>query len=179
LHKQLHEQASVKLPPESSLSIEQIIEEFVPLEVSVKVSTDKIDDKSLSNLKEHLNVSDEVFQLFRQKQTKKRERIFPLLRFINNFKQDIPAKYVGDVVEHVKSLEESKFNFKESPWPLQEFDEDIVKALYVWDPESDEKMKTNYSYFASLVKNEPMSKEDILLATQQDSDTSDDWSNLI
>jgi len=51
LHKQLYEQASVKLPPESSLSIEQIIEEFVPLEVSVKVSTDKIDDKSLKTNK--------------------------------------------------------------------------------------------------------------------------------
>lgn len=179
LHKQLYGQASVKLPPESSLSIEQIINEFVPLEVSVKVSTDKIDNESLTNLKEHLKVSDEIFQLFRQKQTKKRERIFSLLRYINNFKQDISGKYVDDVIKHVKLLEESRFNFKESPWPLQEFDEDIVKALYVWDPESDEKMKTNYSYFASFVKNEPMSKEDILLATQQDNNTNDDWSNLI
>jgi len=179
LHKQLYEHASVKLTPDNSLTIEQIIEKFVPFEVSVKLSKNEINDEYLSKLKEHLNVSDEVFQLFTKKQVKKRERIFPLLRFINDFKQDIPSQYVDEVLKHIKSLENSKFNFKESPWPLQEFDEDIVRALYVWDPEADHKMKTNYSYFASLVKDEVMSKEDILLATQQENNTNDDWNSIL
>lgn len=180
LHQQLYDQASVKLAPDSSLTIEQIIEEFIPFEVSIKISSEKFDNEALERLKDQLNVSDEIFQIFTQKQTKKRERIFPLLRFINNFKQDIPSQYIDSVLEHIKTLEDQKFNFQESQWPLQEFDEDIVKALYVWDPENDSKMKTNYSYFASLVKDESMSKENILLATQQEeNNTNDDWNSIL
>ena len=65
------------------------------------------------------------------------------------------------------------FNLKDSPWSLDEFDERIVKALYLWQPSLDEKMKANFEYFASLVEDEPMSKENILATVQ--SHESNEW----
>jgi len=175
LHSSLCEKGIVKLPQKNDLSEEQIVREFIPLEVKLVFSK----DKDLKELTEK-QVSDKVLSYFDNKKKKKLvgKTITPLQRMIEKFKQDIPEKYRDEVIEFVKNLGFEKVDMKELPWPLEEFDDRIVKAFYVWDPKSDEKMKTNFSYFASLVENEVMSKFDIILTNNVSNTNSNGWDNV-
>jgi hypothetical protein len=54
----------------------------------------------------------------------------------------------------------------------------IVKSLYVWDPDSDSSMKTNFNYFATLIENEQMTKDSILIINKKESKSSNDWDQI-
>lgn len=170
LHEQLFSSGNLRLPSKNTFNLEQITNEFVPVEVNEKLGADYKEGNVAEKAKEQLGISDEVMQFFigkqKVKKTTKAEKITPLKRWIEKFKQDIPESYREDVIKFVKSMNYDIFDFGKSPWPLEEFDERIIKALYVWDPNSDEKMKSNFEHFASLVENEAMTKESILISNK-------------
>jgi len=177
LHQQLFSSGNLRLPAKNTYNLEQIINEFVPAEVNEKLGANFKDQEVLNKMKEQYGISDEILKYFTGKQkvqkTTQQEKITPLRRWVNKFKQDIPDSYRDDVLKVVKEMQDNIFDFEKSPWPLDEFDERIVKALYVWDPNSDKKMKTNFEYFASLVEDEPMTKESILISSKIEK--SDGW----
>jgi hypothetical protein len=179
-HEQSYRGENIKLPSKNTLDLEQITNEFIPVEINWSLGMDLENDENIQRLKEQYNVSDEVFNYFiedkKKRKVKKQKKITPLQRWVNDFKQDIPEQYRKDVIAHVEKMEYQKFNFQDCPWPLDEFDERIVKGFYVWDPDSDPKMKSNFAHFASLIENEPMTKENILLSTKIEK--SDGWAKL-
>jgi len=179
LHHQLFSSSNLRLPSKNTYNLEQITNEFVPVEVNEKLGADYKVEAVVTKTKEQLGVSEEIMQFFigKQKvQKTKTEKITPLRRWVDKFKQDIPESYRDDVIKFVKDMQYGMFDFEKSQWPLEEFDERIIKALYVWDPNSDEKMKANFEYFATLVEDEAMTKESILISTKIEQ--SDGWSAI-
>jgi len=179
-HEQCYRSGNLKLASKNTFDLEQIINEFVPVEMNWMLGMDLDNDENIQRLKDQYNASDEVLNNFiedkKKRKVHKQKKITPLQRWVNEFKQDIPDQYRKDVLKHVEDMEYNTFDISGSPWPLDEFDERIVKAFYVWDPDSDPKMKTNYQYFATLVENEPMTKESILISCKVEK--SDGWAKL-
>jgi len=180
LHQESYEKGQVKLPSKHPFNLEQITNEFIPLEVNEKMGFDFKDKEALTNLKSQINPADEVLSFFIKKRkinkTINVEKITPLQRYVDKYKQDIPDQYRDEVVTHVKSMQYDIFDFDKCPWPLDEFDDRIVKAFYVWDTEVDTSMKSNFTHFASMVEEEQMTKESILISSKIEK--SDGWSSV-
>jgi len=172
VHEKLHSGGSVKLPSKNTFNLEQIINEFVVLEVNQMMGFDFSEKDAVDKLKES-GISDEMLKFFMgNKQVQKSgglktKKITPLQRVVEKFKQDIPSNYQDEVIDHVEKLGYGKFDFSNCAWPLEEFDSRVVVALYVWDVDSDPDMKTNFQHFMSLVESEQMTKDDIIIASKE------------
>ncbi|MFW9871711.1 MAG: hypothetical protein ACFFG0_01325 [Candidatus Thorarchaeota archaeon] len=181
VHENFYNKDEVKLPTKNQFSLEQITNEFIPVEVSYKLGFDFTNKEAVQNYKEKNNVSDEILKFFTSKKkvtpTIKMEKVTPLQRWVDKYKQDIPDEHRESFIEFVKKLQYEKFNFEENTYPLDEFDENIIKALYVWDVETDPDMKSNFTHFASLIENEQMTKDSILI-TVSDNDKTSEWDNM-
>jgi len=177
VHEMLHSGDAVKLPSKNTFNLEQIINEFIVLEVNQMMGLDFKDKSALEKFKES-GISDEIIKFFtgNKKVQKtggiKTKKITPLQRIIEKFKQDIPEQYREEVIAHTESLKYDKFDFDKCKWPLAEFDTRVVVALYVWDVEADPDMKTNFQHFMSLVESEQMTKDDIIIASNETKETS-------
>lgn len=180
LHEQLFSTGKVRMESKNIYNLEQIVNEIIPMEVNEKLGMNFKDKEILNKIKLQFNISDEIINIFTSKQkevtSNKMEKITPLKRWVEKFKQDIPERYRDNVVNYVKDMGYNIFDFSKTPWELDEFDERIIKALYVWDPKSDEKMKADFEYFASLVESEVMTKESILISSKIEK--SDVWNNI-
>lgn len=184
VHKDLYEAGEVKLPSKNKFNLEQITNEFIPAEVSCELGFDFKNKEAVQNYKENNNISDEILSFFTKKQkiekSVKMEKINPLQKWVDKYKQDIPENHRDSFIKYIKDLKYEKFNFEESTYPLDEFDENIVKALYVWDVDIDSNMKTNFAHFATLIENEQMTKESILITVSESKNRSSgsDWDNI-
>jgi hypothetical protein len=172
LHGMMYSANNIRVPSKNTFNLEQIINEIVSLEVAEKLGANFKDAGVVNKFKDN-GISDEILKIFiKDKKIEKStgikiKKITPLERVIEKFKQDIPEQYRDEVVDYIKKLEYNKFDFVNCKWPLIEFDQRVVVAFYVWDPESDPEMKINFAHFMSLVENEQMTKDDIILATQK------------
>ena len=172
VHEMLHANKSLKLPSKNTFNLEQIINEFVVLEVNQMMGFDFSDESAVAKLKES-GISDPMLKFFTaNKQVKKSggiktKKITPLQRVVEKFKQDIPDQYQEEVLDYVTKLGLKKFDFSKCTWPLEEFDDRVVVAFYVWDVDADADMKTNYQHFMSLVESEQMTKDDIIIANKE------------
>jgi len=180
LHQKLYSTNVVKLPPTNKLKEEQIINEFVPLEVLEKIGTDLKNEDNISKIKEQHNISEEIINLYLglKKPSIIKEKRTPLQDWINRYQQDVPEKYRETTIDLAKQLQDKKFDFSKTELPLQEFDENIVKALYIWDPVNDPQMKIDRNYFSSLVVNEILTKDDILRITTENRVETNGWDIL-
>jgi len=167
LHKKLYKERSIKLHFDTSLNIEQIINEFVPLEVAEKLGRDLKNEDEILKASPDRQISNEVLNIFMSKPSKNKkeenvDRNSNLYRFIYNFRNEIPSNFEEDFLNHIKEIGNKKYDLKNSKFSLEELGENIVKILYIWDPESDKEQTLNYKYFYSLYENEIMSKDLIL-----------------
>lgn len=185
-HEKMHQNGYVKIPSNNNYTLEQIINEIIPLEAAEKIGV-KINENNIESFLNGSQLSSEVRELFlNQKQekpeTKKREtkKIDVLPRFINHFKSEIPESFRDDFIDHINGLGNKKFNFYESQFPLEELGEDVLKGLYIWNPESDPKMTKDYKYFFEKYENEVMTK-DLILASFKDEkqEESNDWDSIL
>ena len=80
------------------------------------------------------------------------------------------------ITNYIQELGNNKVNFKKLGFSIDECGDNIVKALYLWDPESDERVTKNYKYYFGKVENEIMERDLILtqIKMREESETSDD-----
>jgi len=185
VHNFLYSNDELKLSSKNNLKIEQIINEFITVETDYKLgSLANMSKEDLESYKQRNNITDEIMSYFTtEKKTKvkteKFEKITPLQKWVDKYKQDIPENYREKFIEFIKDLKYDKYDFSNTDFPLDEFDENIVKALYVWNPEIDSNMKTNFTHFATLIQNEQMNKENILVTfVQVTPKDGSEWNNL-
>jgi len=159
LHDALYTNESLKLDINIDFSLEQIINEVVPLEVAFKLGYD------ITTLDFYKICSDKIVQVFitktKQKEAKKEEPTNNLFRLAKQYHHEVPEKYKQLFFELISKLE-TPFDFNDTRFPLEEFGENIVKVLYCWNPESDPKVKTNYKHYFEIFENEIMTKDLIL-----------------
>jgi len=169
---ELHEKSinpnSLRLPSENNFTLEQIINEVVPLEVAEKLGKDIKDDSVIEQIKKSYTITDEVLNFFKQSKKKvqvKKESVViktnNLERVVKYFIDDIPDQYKESFVNYIKEMGNVKFNFM-STFPLDEFGDKIIKALYVWEPEEDPQVTKNYKYLLKKIETEIMEKDQIL-----------------
>jgi len=182
IHNKLHSNKSLTLPSNNNLTIEQIINEVIPLEVYRNLGKD-INSKDLSS------ISQDVLNMFVEEKTNtkpkkqkvKKDPETNLQRFIRTVRNQIPDAYKDDFnAEITKMGDTEKYDFKDVRFPLEEFGDDIIKALYIWDPKNDPKITKNYKYFFEKYENEIMTRDNILSINTSDisstPDKEEDWS---
>jgi len=148
--------------------MEQILNTLIPVEVFVKTGN-KIEDY-------HSDVDQNIIDLFNvsaeEKSEKKREpKKNNLFRFVKAFENEIPEIYKSDFLEYIEKLRD---NFDYNKYNLNEFGENIVKAIYEWN-ESNKSEK--YTDFYDRCENSLMSKDLILSKSNNRTKESngDDW----
>lgn len=176
LHNELYEQGKVKLPTQNKFSLEQIINEVVPLEVAKSMNLDldndsdkigvdlnKIDDKILSIFKDNKKIKPE-----KEKQTN-------LYRFVKYHDNEIPEDYKDEFFFEIKNLGYENFDFINTNFPLNEFGENIIKGLYQWNILDDKKIK--YTEFFHMCNETILGKNDILEKLRNTSNSEDNTEN--
>ncbi len=153
MHENMQKNGNVRIGANSNFNKEQIINEILPLEIAENMGQPVPD----------IEISEEVKQFFKGKRKveKKVEKKNHLARVIGTLESDIPEQYRESFKEHIEKCREKDFVF-DSKFPYQEFGDQVIKALYVWKPETDPRIKTSLKYFQTQIENELMEKQYIL-----------------
>lgn len=190
LHNSIQDVNSLRLKNNSTLSLEQIINELIPLEIAEKTGKNINSDEVISELKGQYNISDDMVSIFRGKKkpektssNKSNDKTSNLERLIRSqFADEIPEQYRASFLDYLLEIGNNKFDFNNGKYPVDEFGDNVIKALYLWNPESDSLITKNYKQFFLKVENEIMDR-DLILAKikiqeeQEHSETkiNDDW----
>jgi hypothetical protein len=168
LHQKLFDGGGVKLPSSNTFSLEQILNEIVPFEVDVKLGADIKNEEVLKGIKRKNNISDEILNYLLKGKTKvrsdKKKEDSNLLRFVKFYDSEIPDEVKEKFFEYIDKNQIKKYDFTIKDFDLDLFGDNIVKGLYIWDPE---KYGKNYKEFFSTVESELMSKELIIAKVKQ------------
>jgi len=167
LHNQAAESNSFRLASKNNFKLEQIINEIIPLEVAEKTGKDINNEEVLKEINRNTPISDEILNFFVKGKTKvkvKKESTFSnnLERVVNYYSDEIPNQYKKDFMKYVGKLDQDKFDLRTEEFPLDEFGENIVKALYLWDPKDDPQITKSYKHYQLKIKAEYMEKDLII-----------------
>ena len=181
------EQNSLRLPSENNFTLEQITNEIVPLQVAEQLGQDTSDDSVIEQIKKSYSITDEILNFFRhgkkkvgvKKQQSVVKKVNNLERVVEYLIDDVPHQYRESFSKHIKEMGLKKFNFM-TTFPLEEFGDRIVKALYVWDPDSDPKLTQNYKHLLKKIETEIMEKDQILASIKEEVVAVDDgWGDIL
>ncbi|MHA1815139.1 MAG: hypothetical protein ACTSX1_03980, partial [Candidatus Heimdallarchaeaceae archaeon] len=175
-----------RLPSKNNFKLEQIVNEIIPLEVAEKTGKDISNEEVLAEINKNTPISDEILNFFLKGKTKvkvKKESAFSnnLERVLNFYSDEIPDQYTDDFIKFSKKFDDRKFDLTTNEFPLDEFGDNVVRALYLWDPKNDPKITTSYKYYQTKIKDELMEKDLIIAKTKTEGSTessSDDWNFL-
>jgi len=174
-HDHLVETHNLKLPSSNNFTLEQIVNEIVPLEVDEKMGVD-IKDKdrvkyaSAEIINWFINEKPKVTKVVKKKTSN-------IVRFANHYRNEIPEKYREDFLLWLVGVEDINFSFDDCEFPLAEFGDNLIKGLYLWKPVDDEKISNNYKYFWTKFEDCLLDKNHIFtLVGKTENTKSDDWS---
>lgn len=181
---ELHNNMNTRIPSKNTLTLEQIINEVIPLEFAEKTGIDIKDKSILKELIQKHNISDEVLEIFTGKKKKQNMRKKAINSNNSNLERlirteyidEIPDQYRDDFMKYLLDLGNKKFEIDKCKFPIDEFGDNIVKALYLWDPDSDPVISKNYKQFFLKVDEEIMER-DLIFAKIKSSKESDDKSS--
>jgi len=184
LHDKVHD--NFRLPSKNTFNLEQIINEIIPLEVAEKIGKDITNKEVFDEIDKNTPISNEISNFFFKNKTKvgiKKENIFSsnLERIVNFYSDEIPEQYKDNFIEWIKSHSEIKIDLSKDEFPFDEFGDNIVRALYLWDPQGDPKTTKSYKYFQMKIQEELMEKKLILAKINVEDNkesNSGDWNFL-
>ena len=170
----------IKLPTNNNFSTEQIINDIIKIEVARKLGTkfDKEDDlrKVVGSL------TNDIKKLYINGIENKPEenKKSGLLRFVQNNMSEVPENIKSNFLVYVENLGNSNFDYdKIENLNLRDLGDSLVKALYLWKPEDDDKLKTNYLYYTTKIKDSSMTKNDIIsILTNKTKEVESEWDNI-
>jgi hypothetical protein len=153
LHDNLKKQNNFRIGANSNFNKEQIINEIIPLEIAEMMGQDT----------PNIEISDDVKKLFKgeAKVEKKVEKKNHLLRVVKTLENDIPEAHREEFLKFIESYADRNFDF-DGAFPYQEFGEDLIKALYVWKPDENQRIKNSLKFYQTQIEDEIMEKEHIL-----------------
>jgi hypothetical protein len=179
---------SLRLTSKNTMSLEQITNEILPLEIAEKTGRDLKNDAIIEELRQKHDISDSMVKMFRtgakrqkvkkKKDVKKTSNLERLIR--TQYKDEIPEQYREDFLKYILKLGDKKFDFEKCEYPIDEFGDNIVKSLYLWDPEGDPVISKNYKKFFLKVEEEIMDRNLILakIKSEETTEFSSDWDFL-
>jgi hypothetical protein len=178
LVKTYNEQRKFILPYENDFSLEQILNEIVFLETSQKLGENMSD---VNNIKKYIsNPSVELETLFSNKgsvvvkkdKEEKKEQT-NLLRYLITYRDQIPENMREKFLKLIETeYENEPFRFKKhlEEFTFEKFGQNIIKALYVWDPKNNTKTTKSYKEFFTRAETSIIDVDSFLsgLTTQVD-----------
>ena len=185
LHEKSISQNSLRLTTKNNFSLEQIINEIIPLELEEKMGKDIKDEEVLNELNAKHPITDEILNFFKQGDKKvkvsKTKKVSNIERIIKHFDSEIPDEHKEALIGFSKELINKKFDFVSTSFPLDDLGENIIKSLYLWDPE-DKDIANNYKHFFMKVEEDPMGRELILAKVKTDAfskESDDGWGEVM
>jgi hypothetical protein len=176
VHINTYENGSFKAPPKNKFTIEQILNDVVNTEVKFKYGK-KIED---------LTENPDIIELFKKskKKTKpkdpkpisldKEEKGTPdtnILRWVKFKIDEVPEKKQKKFLKHIEELGlDSDYAFSNNSFQEDEFGENIVKGLYVWNSNPEKKIR--YTEFA--VQIEECISKDLILSKLKETENLED-----
>ncbi len=159
-HVTLFKSNGCMLDPDNGLNEEQIINQVVPFEMYVMMGNKslKTDKKELLEYTKSINMDPSVVSTFIKAGPKK---TIPIVKFFEDRKADVPEDIFGDVMTYLGEFTEKDYDLSDGKFPYDSFGEDVIKALYLWKPESGEKF-TTYKNFVKAVVGSSHDKNTIL-----------------
>lgn len=180
-HNELYKSGFLRINSDNNLSIEQIINELVPLEVLEKNGAD-LSEGNESLQKFLSSISEEVLNIFHKKEIEKpkeekvkKDNSTNLLKTVKYFNNEIIKTYRDDFFNYIENLKYDNYNFENDIYNSEEFGENIIKALYIWN-ESDDK-KVPLTEFRSKLEDCLLTK-DLILAKYKnkiENENSENW----
>jgi hypothetical protein len=133
-HKDLNNSNFLRIKSDNNLSIEQIINEVVPLEVFTKM---KMSEEEIIKLSEPF--SQEVKDLFFKKEetSKKKETESNIIKTVKFFNNEIPLKLKDEFLTYLKGIQFNEIDF--TKFEMDEFGDNVIKAFYIWNESSNRK----------------------------------------
>ena len=172
LHNNMVEPSHLRLPAKNTYNLEQIINEILPLEIAEKTGKNLQDEDVMANMKATHSISDEIASLFTSEEKKEKRKVKPktttvktsnLERLIRTqFIDEVPEQYRDDFMKSILELGDDKFDLENTEFPIDEFGDNVIKALYLWDPENDPVVAKNYKQYFLKVEQELMERDLIL-----------------
>lgn len=150
----LYPKAGFKLGYKNKLYREHIIKETIPLETELKLGLDLYDDDKIICLP--FKISDDVLQTFRgidvtpkkSRKVKNDQKLTNLLRFVTQFRNEIPSKYRDEFLEHINALKTENYDFP-TAFQIEDLGENILKAIYIWNMIENKDIKYT-DYFSNV-----------------------------
>jgi hypothetical protein len=138
-HEELYKTGFLRINSDNNLNIEQIINELIPLEVLEKTGVDLTEgSENLKKVQENLKISDLVISVFLRKNDQKskeikKEIVTNLSKTIKFFNNEIPIKNREEFFKYIDDLKFNNYDFLNTIYDEEEFGENIVKSLYIWN----------------------------------------------
>ena len=159
LHEKGFNDGILRLPAENDFNLEQIINEIIPLEVEVNLNNNQVTDALIDKMKIKENLSDEVINFFKNKNTGEKQdqadRISKskLTLFLDNkiYEEQVPEDIRESFYKYIEKLGNKNFSFVEADFPYEQLGEDVIKLLYIWKPEDDNKLTKSQNRLKQLL----------------------------
>lgn len=169
-HQELFDAEFLKLKYDNNLSIEQIINELVPLEVYKNIGIDvRENSPDMTKILENIKISDEVLDIFYNRKSDikdKKEQQSNLSKVVRFFNNEVPIEFRDDFYKYIdEEVKYEKFNYFNEKFNMIELGENIVKSIYVWN-ESENK-KEPYTTFRTKLE-ECILTKDLIIAKYED-----------
>jgi len=185
LHEAMIPKNKLRLPTKNDFSLEQITNELIPMEVHEKMGVDVLDETFLENINKQIPISEKVIDLFNhevkvKKESKVKQKFKNNLeRIVNYYSSDVPKQHQDSFKDFIRNNDNKAIDLKTIGFPLDEFGDDVVKALYLWKPESEPELTKSYKKFQLAIENEIMDKKLILAALNDEANVSEDgWDGI-
>lgn len=178
-HDDLFKSGFLKIKSDNNLSLEQIINEFVPLEILEKGGLNvKEDNDNLNVILKELNISKQVLDVFRGKEikTEEKKKETNLLKTVKYFNNEVPEKYRKEFFDYIDSLKLENYDLTSEKFPLDELGENIIKTIYVWN--NSEKKDEQLTTFRAKLEECILTKDLILTKSKnpiEQKETTDEW----
>ncbi len=173
------------IPFSNDFNLEQIKKHIIPTEVVCCPNNWHLINEELLN---QYNCTDENIRnfLLSHKKTKFKDKKVEtnLDRYCKSKENLISNEWKTSLRKLILNISNSKedFDFKYYDYPYDELPEDIIKGLYCWKPNSDNKVCLNYRYYLDKIKNCILSKNHILGLVKEnieDVNIEDDWERFL
>lgn len=130
-HDDLFKSGFLKIKSDNNLTLEQIINELIPLEILEKNGTNLEKELLLEKL------SPEVSDVFRKKEesakTEEKKKETNLVKTVHFYNNEIPERFRKEFFKYIEDLKLETYDFSNDKFPIEELGENIVKTLYVWN----------------------------------------------
>jgi len=170
LHKNMEIPSKLRVSSKNTLSLEQIINEILPLEIAEKTGKNIKDDSVIEQIRQNHEISDEIVAMFREEKSKQKATKKSTTKVTSNlerlirtqFIDEVPEQYRESFMDYILKLGNNKFDLETTEFPIDEFGDNVIKALYLWDPENDPVVGKNYKQYFLKVEQELMERDLIL-----------------